>query len=273
MSKDEKLFSVQSRLNDQDFDDVFRIYLEMERGNERKIAMITCIVLFVICIVLLIVMKNITFLFYGIGCLIVGFAYLLVPVNKKFLATNRLMFGIARETGFYQHSVTTMEIFSDEDSTEMTEEEVEDATTVFQTGSMTAYENERGFLFAEGKITNQFLYIPKRGLTEEELSQLTDFAKERCSGGYRYLQMKSMIEGEQGDTEQAEESVGDSLVSQVCDRYYGADKLHLHDEEGHAIADEDDTAAEEEKIADNAAEEPAEITEAEETAETEASDE
>ena len=240
MNKEEKLFSVQSRLNDQDFDDVFRIYLEMERGNEKKIAMITCSVLCVICIILMILMKNITFLFYGIGCLVVGFAYLMVPVNKKFLATNRLMLGMNRETGFYPHAVTTMEIFEDEESDEMTEEEIEDATTVFLTGSITAYETEQGFLFADGKISNQFLYLPKRTLSEEETAAISEFAQERCSGGYHFLQMTPMVAPEEQQDEAPDEESGDSLVSEVCDRYYGAEKLHLHDEDGHSINDEDD---------------------------------
>ena len=113
MKKEEKLFSVQSRLNDQDYEDVFRIYLENERGSERKIAMIVCAALSVICLALVFIMHNYTFLFYGIGCLLVGLAYLFVPVNKKFIATNRLMFGTARETGFYPHMITTMEIFEE----------------------------------------------------------------------------------------------------------------------------------------------------------------
>ena len=246
MNNEEKLFSVQSSLNDQDFDDVFRIYLEMERGNEKKIAMITCVILCVICIVLMIIMRNITFLFYGIGCLVVGFAYLMVPVNRKFLAANRLMLGMQRETGFYPHAVTTMEIFGDEESEEMTEEEIEDATTVFLTGSVTAYENERGFLFADGKISNQFLYVPKRSLTEEEIEQISDFAQNRCSGGYHALQMNPMIAPEEAQEEKEEN--GDSLVSQVCDQYYGADKLHLHGEDGQNIDMDSEEEPEDEEL-------------------------
>ena len=251
MKKEEKLFSVQSRLNNQDFEDVFRIYMEMEHGSEKKIAMVVSVILCIICIVLMIVMHNFTFLFYGIGCIVVGLAYLLVPVNRKFIATNRLMFGTARETGFYPHMITTMEIFEDEDASEMTEEEIEEATTVLSTGSITAYENERGFLFAEGKITNQFLYIPKRSLTETEISTIRAFAEENCSGGYRSVEMKSMIEPDETEETAETEEESSDLVSEVCDQYYGADKLRLHDDEGHLIdTDEDEPDGTEEEPAD-----------------------
>ena len=248
MEKEEKLFSVQSSLNDQDYDEVFRMYLEMERGNEKKIAMIICAVLFVICMILFFINSyNIMFIFYGIGCLVVGAAYLLVPVNKKFLATNRLMYGMNRETGFYPHSLTTMEIFEDEDAAEMTPEEIEDATTEFSTGSIKAFENENGFLFAEGKISNQFLYIPKRGLDEQTEENIRGFARERCSGGYQYLEMKSMLEPE--DAPEDAQTGSDSLVNEVCDQYYGKNRLHLYDEEGNPI-DPDDGDKPADEIAD-----------------------
>lgn len=237
MEKEEKLFSVQSRLNDQDYDDVFRVYLEEERGREKKRAIISCSVLFAICILLFFINHyNIVFIFYGIGCLIVGAAYLMVPVNKKFIATNRLMFGMQRETVFYPHAVSTMEIYEDEDSTAMTEEELEEATTVISTGAMVAYENERAFLFAEGKISNQFLYIPKRGLSEEQLTNLREFAQERCSGGYHLIEVKSMVADDDAETEKpAEESTDDSVASDMCGQFYGAKHLHLRDDEGRPI--------------------------------------
>jgi len=34
MAKESKLFSVQTQMNDKDYDDVFRIYLDVERGSE-----------------------------------------------------------------------------------------------------------------------------------------------------------------------------------------------------------------------------------------------
>lgn len=265
MKKEEKLFSVKSRLNDQDFEDVFRIYLEMERGSEKKIAMIVCAALCVICIVLMIVMRNYTFLFYGIGCIVVGLAYLLVPVNKKFIATNRLMFGTARETGFYPHMMTTMELFEDEDAAEMTEEEIEEATTVFSTGSIAAYEDERGFLFAEGKITNQFLYLPKRSMTETEISTVRAFAQENCSGGYRELKMKSMLEPDENEAAAETEEASD-FVDSVCNQYYGAKKLHLHDENGQSIDPDEDDGAEPD-AEDAAAPEETEATEVQQAAE------
>lgn len=276
MKKEEKLFSVQNRLTDRDFEDVFRIYLENERGSEKKIAMIVCGVLCAVCIALMFIMHNITFLFYGLGCILVGLAYMLVPVNKKFIATNRLMFGTARETGFYPHMLTTMEVFEDEDSAEMTEEEIEEATTVFPTSNLTAYENENGFLFAEGKITNQFLYIPKRDLTETEIGTVRAFAEENCDGGYHLVGTKSMIEPDQPELEEApQEEESSEFVDSVCDQYYGADKLRLHsdddldididadaeasDEDAENTKDPDDTEeTEPEEAADEAAEEPAE---------------
>ena len=263
MKKEEKLFSVQSRLNDHDFEDVFSIYMENERGSERQIAMVVCAVLCVICIVLMFIMHNYTFLFYGIGCILVGLAYLLVPVNKKFIATNRLMFGTARETGFYPHMLTTMEIFEDEEAAEMTEDEIEEATTVFSTGSLTAYENERGFLFAQGKITNQFLYIPKRDLTETETGAVRAFAEENCDGGYHLVGTKSMVESdEEPDGEAPQEEDTSEFVDSVCDQYYGADKLRLHsDDETEAdpdIDDDDAEASDAEEAEDAEPEEPAE---------------
>ena len=267
MDKEEKLFSVQSRLNAQDYDDVFRVYLDEERGKEKRIAIILSSVIFVICIIMFFVNHyNIVFIFYGLGGLIVGGAYLLVPVNKKFIATNRLMFGLQRETGFYEHAITTMEIFEDEDSTAMTEEEIEEATTVFSTGSIAAYENARGFLFAEGKISNQFLYIPKRGLTEEQITQIREFAQERCSGGYRLLETKPMIAAAEDDeqTEAPAEENNDSLVDTVCDQFYGVGNLHLHGEDGRPIdfdEDADDTAESAEEEIVEAAEETAESVE------------
>ena len=100
------------------------------------------------------------------------------------------------------------------------------------TVSLTAYENERGFLFAESKIINQFLYIPKRSLKKQELADIQAFAKERCSGGYHLLEMKSMIEDSQ---EEEEEAVDTSVTEDVCNQYYGAKKLHLYDAEGRKI--------------------------------------
>ena len=288
MKKEEKLVSVQSRLNDQDYEDVFRIYLENERGSERKIAMIVCAALSVICLALVFIMHNYTFLFYGIGCLLVGLAYLFVPVNKKFIATNRLMFGTARETGFYPHMITTMEIFEDEEAAEMTEEEIEEATTVFSTGNITAYENERGFLFAEGKITNQFLYIPKRDLTETETGTIRAFAEENCSGGYHLVGVKSMVEPDENETEaKPEKEESSDFVNSVCDQYYGAEKLRLHGDDGFDIDIEDgeeadgadaeeasEPAEDEESAAETAPEEPAEDAAPEETgAEEETTDE
>ena len=44
MAKEEKLLHVQSKLNDRDFEDVYRIYLATERGRDRRISMIICAV-------------------------------------------------------------------------------------------------------------------------------------------------------------------------------------------------------------------------------------
>ena len=239
--KEVKLFSVRTQMNDKDYDDVFNIYLESERGNEKKISLAVCILLGIICLVLMIVLKNITFLFYCIGCLIVGIANFLVPVNRKFIAQNKLQFGEKREISFFPHQLSTFEILEDEE--ELSEEEREEATTVFSTGTMTAYENERGFLFADGKISNQFLYISKRQLSEEKIEKVRDYAKERCSGGYHLLVMKSMLEDD--TDEKMDETDETSFVSSVCNQYYGADKLRICDADGHRIHPEDEPFAEE----------------------------
>ena len=240
MAKESKLFSVQTQMNDKDYDDVFRIYLDVERGSEKRVAVATCVVLFLIFLVLMFVFQSVTFIFYGIGALVIGIAYVMVPANKKFVAQNKLMFGEKRETGFYPHKLTTIEILDDEE--ELTEEELEDATDHFQTGSITAYENERGFLFAEGKISNRFLYIPKRQLDEEEEEKIREFAKDRCSGGYTLLEMKSMLADENEDAD--DENDDTSFVSDVCNQYYGAKKLRLYDDDGHRIDTEEEEAAE-----------------------------
>lgn len=238
MAKEEKLFEVESKLNDRDFDDVYKIYMATERGKDRKISMIVCMAVAALCIFMFIMWKSVTFIFYAIGAMVVWLLYMLVPTNKKFIAANKLQFGEWRQTGFYPHSITTMEIFEENEISEMDEDEIEEATTTISTVSLKAYENGRAFLFADGKISVQFLYVPKRGLTEEEIDAIREFAEERCSGGYELLEMQSMIEEE---TEESEEENDDtSLVSAVCDRYYGAKKLHLYDSEGHRVKMDED---------------------------------
>lgn len=245
MAKEEKLFSVQSKLSDRDFDDVFKIYLDTERGKDRRFAMMICVGFCLLFVILLIALKNITFIFYAIGALIIAAAYWFVPVNKKFIAANKLQFGETRQTGFYPHGVSTIEILEDEDLSEMDEDEIEEATTVLSTIRMTAYENMRGFLFAEGKISNQFLYVPKRSLSKQEIEDIRKFAEERCSGGYQLLETKSMV-GSDDDAEETAHSQGISITSAVCDQYYGAKKLHLYDENGQRVSfdEEDETMPE-----------------------------
>ena len=215
MAKEEKLLTVRSKLNDRDFDDVFKIYMETERSKDKSIGLITCGVLCLVCLILLLILRNMTFVFYALGCVIIAVSYWLVPVNKKFIANNKLQFGEWRETSFYPHSITVMEIFEENESEGMDEEEIEEATTKISTVSLTAYENERGFLFAESKIVNQFLYIPKRSLKKQEITEIQNFAKERCSGGYHLLEMKSMIDD--GQQEQDDDSADTSLTAAVCD--------------------------------------------------------
>lgn len=245
MEKEEKILSVQCKLNDGDFEDVFRIYNETEKTKDKRIGLITCGVLIAICIVITIATKGITFLIYALGCAIIGISYYLVPVNKKFIAANKLQFGEWREMHFYPHSVTTMEIFSKNEAAEMDAEEIEEATTSFSTSNLAAYENARGFLFAEGKIINQFLYIPKRSLSRATISAIQDFAQNNCSGGYQLLEGKTVLTDEEMPV--PEDSDDDtSLTSDICDQYYGAKKLHLYDAEGHRVEmDPDEEEAEE----------------------------
>ena len=230
MAKETALFTVKVQISDRDYDDVFRIYLEQERGKEKKIALGTCVFLAVICLILVAVFHNPTFIFYAIACLIIGGLYCIVPANRKFVAQNKLQFGEKREIGFLPHSLSTFELLDDEE--DLTDEAREEATTYFSTGTMFAYENERGFLFAEGKISNQFLYIPKRNLDETEIETVREYAKKRCSGGYQYMQMRSMLADPEDD---ADDTEGGSFVSAVCDQYYGADRLHLKTEDGRRV--------------------------------------
>ena len=118
MATEKKLFSVQAELNDRDFEDIFRVYMRYERGNEKKIGLLVSIALFLACILLTFVLSRLTLLFYGIGCAVIGLSYYLVPVNRKFLATNKLQFGEKREISFYPHQVTTMELFDDDNDDE-----------------------------------------------------------------------------------------------------------------------------------------------------------
>lgn len=233
MAKEEKILSVRVKLRDSDFEDVYRIYLDAEKNRDKRIGLVTCIFLCVVCLILMAVLKNITFLFYAAGCAVIGIAYFMMSSNKKFIATNKLLFGEWRETTFYQHSVSTMEIFEKNESEEMEEEEIEEATTYISTNSMKAYESARGFLFADGKIVNQFLYLPKRDLTRTEIAAIREFAENNCSGDYELLEAESMV----GDTEKTDETDEDTLemTSNVCDQFYGAKKLHLYDADGHRV--------------------------------------
>lgn len=234
MEKEEKILSVQCRLNDGDFEDVFRIYNETEKTSDKRIGLITCGILIAICIFMTVITKNITFLFYAGGCLLIGFSYYLVPVNKKFIATNKLLFGEWREITFYQHNLTTMEIFEKDETAEMDAEEIEEATTSFSTNNLVAYENARGFLFAESKIVNQFVYVPKRELSRQTAAAIQEFAQNNCSGGYQLLEGKSMIADEDAPAPEKEND-DTTLTSGLCDQYYGAKKLHLYDAEGHRV--------------------------------------
>ncbi len=240
MEKEEKLLSVQCKLNDGDFEDVFRVYNETEKTSDKRIGLITCGALIAVCIFITIITKNITFLFYAAGCLIIGISYYAVPVNKKFIAANKLQFGEWREITFYPHALTTMEIFDKNEAAEMDEDEIVEATTSFSTSSLTAYENARGFLFAESKIVNQFVYVPKRELSRQAIAAIQDFAQNNCSGGYQLLEGKSMLEDEDVPLPEQEDD-DTSLTSNICDQYYGAKKLRLYNAEGHRIElDEED---------------------------------
>ena len=223
--KDRKIAAVQTTMNDQDFSDVYRIYLETEKGAEKKKALLAVSAFFILFLVLLIVNKSISFLFMMLGCVVVGASYFFVPINKKFIAENKLLYGAWRETVFYEHHVTVMELFQENDAESMTEDELREATTQISTSSLMSYETENGFLFADGKISRQFVYIPKRDLDDEQLSLVLQFASERCSGGYRRLHLRSALHDIK--TEDPEE-----MVDGACRKYYGADRLELHDETG-----------------------------------------
>lgn len=241
MAKEEKLFSVECELKDKDFEEVFKIYLEAER-RDRFIPLIVGAVLCVVCIVLTFALKNFMMIFYAVACLGIGLAYRFVPANKKFLATNRLQFGEKRELTFYPHEVTTFELLDDEDE-DISEEELENAVVHFSTNSMRAFESKRGFVFADGTITNNFLYVPKEGTDDEIVAMLIDFAKNRCSGGYVLLTTQSMLDTE--DTVDLGSNGEDTSAEGVCEHYYGGNKLRIYDENGIRIQNDEDASDEE----------------------------
>lgn len=194
-NKDKILFTLENALEDKDYEDVYRIHQEVERKG-RKIAFIICAALAVICIVLLIVLRNIAFLFYAFICAIIGIAYVKVPSNRKFIATTRLLIGEKQLISFAEHEVRIEEQYdSDEAFGEaVNNEEDEDNAVVLKTSNMAAYENARGFLFADGRLTNLFLYVPKRHLSELQIQQLQQFADERCSKGHILLEMAHIVD-------------------------------------------------------------------------------
>ncbi len=239
MEKEKKLLSVQCKLNDGDFEDVFRIYNETEKTSDKRFGLVTCGILIAACIFMTVITKNITFVFYGVACLVISISYYLVPVNKKFIATNKLQFGEWREISFYPHSVSTIEIFEKNETAEMEEEEIEEATTSISTNVLIAYENMRGFLFAEHKIVNQFIYIPKRELSRQTIAAIQDFAQNNCSGGYQLLEGKSMLMDEDAPITEKEDD-DTSKTSKLCDQYYGVKKLRLYDADGNRVDMDDD---------------------------------
>lgn len=194
-SKDEILFTLENALEDKDYEDVFRIHQEVER-KDRKVALIVCEVLAVVCIVLLIVFRDIAFLFYAVVCAVIGIAYIKVPSNRKFIATTRLLIGEKQLVQFAEHAVLVEEQYESDEAfgEEVNEEENEDDAVVLKTSNMAVYENARGFLFADGKITNLFLYVPKRNLSESQIEQVQQFADERCSKGHILLEMAHIVD-------------------------------------------------------------------------------
>lgn len=239
MAREEILFTVQNHLEDKDYEDVYRIHQETER-KDRKIALIFCLCLAVVCIVLLIVLKNISFLFYTIACVVIGVAYIKIPSNRKFLATTRLLMGDHQIVTFMPHSIYVEELYeSDEafgESVDADAEENEDAGVTMKTFGLMVYENERAFLFADGKITNLFVYIPKRCLDEKQIEQLKEYAKERCSKGYVIMEMSShIVETDAGEDDDLLEALSEAHVDER-EQYYGAKRLRLRDENGKRVS-------------------------------------
>lgn len=250
MAKEETLLELRNHPKDQDYEDVYRIHQETER-KDRKIALIFCLCLAVVCIVLLIILRNISFLFYTIACVVIGLAYIKIPTNRKFIATTRLLMGEKQTLTFMPHSICVEELYeSDEAFGEaVDEEENEDAGIIMKTSNMMVYENERGFLFADGKITNLFVYVPKRDLDEAQIEQLKEYANERCSKGYVILEMDAHIV----DTDENEEEAMLSALSashvDAREQYYGSKRLRLRNEEGKSVSlEEDDDLPEEELL-------------------------
>lgn len=246
MAREEILFEVQNHLEDKDYEDVYRIHQETER-KDRKIALIFCLCLAVVCVVLLIVLQNISFLFYTIACIVIGIAYIKIPSNRKFLATTRLLIGDHQTVTFMPHSIYVEELYeSDEAFGEAVDddaEENEDAGVTMKTFGLMVYENERAFLFADGKITNLFVYIPKRCLDEEQIEQLKEYAKERCSKGYVIMEMSShIVETDEGEDDDLLEAMSEAHADER-EQFYGVKRLRLRDANGKCVSvesEEDD---------------------------------
>ncbi len=217
-TKDEILFTLENAPEDKDYEDVYRIHQEVER-KDRKIALVFCAILGVICIVLFFVLDNISFLFYAIACVIIGIAYIKVPSNRKFIATTRLLIGEKQLVSFAEHEIRIEEQYDSDEAFGETvnEEENEDSAVVLKTSNLAVYENDRGFLFADGKITNLFLYVPKRNLTEAQIEQVQQFADERCSKGHTLLEMAHIVDT---DDEALLEAVAGSHDDER-EKYYG----------------------------------------------------
>lgn len=222
--KERKLFEIQSRITDRDFSEVFRIYMATERGSEKRLALIACIGFSIFFAILTVVLRNWILGIFAGASLMIGLSYFIVPINKKFIAENKLLFGTWRETVFYAHSVTVMELFQEDDALNMSDEELREAVTEMPTTSMIAYESEIGFLFADGKIAHRFVYIPKRDLSEAQLSALLEFAADRCSGGYQRVRFSNEPDAHSADSPE-------HLVEDACEQYYGADKLNLQEDD------------------------------------------
>lgn len=237
MANEKELFSILCTLEDSDFDDVYRIYLAAEK-KARYTPLIVCGLIAAVFVLLAVVLKNIAMVFYAVVCGLIALSYWFIPANKKFLANNRLQYGEWREMTFYPHEITTFERLEEEE--EISEEEREDATTHFSTNNLKAYENRKGILFADGSITNNFLYVPKRVLDDETLAEMIDFAKNCCAGGYELLEMQSVL----GDSKDLTEEEEDNSSGDYCEQYYGAENLRICDENGKRIHDYEDNAEE-----------------------------
>ncbi len=241
MDNKEKLFTLECQLNDQDYENVFQIYLETEHKSDKKTAWITGILAMIFFVAITIWQLNFIYLVYAAVAFLISYMGNAKP-NRHFIATNRALMGTHQQLDFYPYTLESIEIYDEEEAaadSETTESEAEEADepafSVAKTSSLKAYENEQGFLFADRKIYNFFFYVPKRDRTPEEIEQLKTYAKERCSGGYLILEMQSILTKSEQTEETENFADTNAAKGSIYDEFYSLKNVNVRDEQGRRV--------------------------------------